>query len=267
MSFVASKVAGLLMQPSTLATIALAAGLVLLRRGRRPRLAACLAWGALAYLVVCGFLPVGNVLLLPLEQRFAGVAAPEPGERIAGIVILGGFEDAWVSAGRAGLAVNETAERLTEGLRLAWRHPEAKVVFTGGVGGLWPGGLDATGPVGAFLREAGIAQERIVLEGRSRNTIENARFTADLVKPEAGQRWLLVTSAYHMPRAVGLFRRAGFDVTAYPVDFRTRGPGDVTRPFERIPAGLQRLDLAAGEWVRLIAYRLLGRIDEVLPGP
>jgi uncharacterized SAM-binding protein YcdF (DUF218 family) len=218
-------------------------------------------------LLVGGLTPFGNLLILPLEQRFASVPAPAEGEQVDGIILLGGFEDGWVSSGRSGLGLNEAAERVTEGLRLALRHPESKVVFTGGVGGLLAQGLEASGPVAAFLAEAGIAKDRLILEGKSRNTYENAVFTRDLVKPAAGQRWYLVTSAYHMPRAIGLFRKAGFDVIAYPVDYRTRGRDDLMRLFERIPQGLMRTDMAVNEWLGLASYRALGRIDDLFPAP
>lgn len=267
MPFSLSKILGFLAQPSSLIALALLAGLWLMRGGQHRGLGARLAWGSLAALVVCGLLPVGNVLILPLEERFSSVPAPAAGEPLAGIIILGGFEDGWVSAGRGKLAVNESAERLTEGVRLARAHPEAKVVFTGGVGGLFPGGVDATGPVGQYFRDMGVEAGRLVLEGRARNTHENARLTAELVLPVPGERWVLVTSAYHMPRAVGLFRKAGFEVAAYPVDYRTRGAADLLRPFERIPAGLMRLDLAVVEWIGLVAYRMLGRTDALFPAP
>lgn len=68
-----------------------------------------------------------------------------------------------------------------------------------------------------------------------------------------------------MPRAVGVFRAAGFDVTAYPVDYRTRGWGDALRPFDSIPAGLARLDRAAKEWIGLLAYALTGRTNALFP--
>lgn len=267
MPYTLSKILALLAQPSTLAVLALFAGLLLMRRPSRERLGRRLAWGALIYLVIAGLFPVGNALVLPLEERFASVPRPADDEKIDGIIILGGFEDGWVTAGRGGLAVNESAERITEGLRLALKHPEAKVIFTGGVGGLLSKDVEATGPVSRFLRDTGVAADRIIVEGRSRNTYENAVYTRDIVQPKPGDRWLLVTSAYHMPRAMGLFRKAGFDVTAYPVDFRTRGPVDMTRLFERIPAGLMRTDLGANEWIGLLAYRALGRIDDVFPGP
>lgn len=266
MPYTLSKILGLLAQPSSVAVLALFAGIWLLGRGRAPRLSRWLAWGGLLLLVGGGLSPLGNVVILPLEQRFAGVPAPQPGSRVDGIILLGGFEDAHVSAGRGGLGLNEAAERITEGLRLALAHPEAKVVFTGGAGGLFAT-AEASGPVGAFLADAGVDPARLVLENRSRNTYENAVFTREMVKPAPGQRWYLVTSAYHMPRAVGLFRKAGFDVIPYPVDYRTRGHGDVTRTFARIPQGLMRLDVAVNEWIGLFAYRVLGRIDELFPAP
>lgn len=267
MPFTLAKIFAFLAQPSSIAVLCILAGLWLMQRGTKARLARTLAWGGALGLIVGGLTPAGNFLVLPLEQRFASVPAPSPGDRVDGIILLGGFEDGWVSAGRGGLGVNEAAERVTEGLRLALRHPEAKVVFTGGVGGMLGQSVEATGPVADFLVDGGIARERLVLEGRSRNTYENALFTRDLMTPAAGERWYLVTSAFHMPRAMGLFRKAGFDVIAYPVDYRTRGPEDLKRFFERVPQGLMRLDLGANEWLGLMAYRLLGRIDDLFPGP
>lgn len=267
MFHLASKVFWLFAQPSSLAVILIVAGLVVLAVTRRRRLGSALAWSGLALLLVGGLLPVGNYLVLPLEERFAGAPLPPPNEPVAGIVILGGFEDGWVSGGRAGLAVNEAAERLTEGVRLARRWPDAKVVFTGGVGGLIARGSDAAGPVGDYLRDVGIAQERVVLEPEARNTFENAVFTLRLVEPKAGERWLLVTSAFHMPRSVGVFRKAGFDVTAVPVDYRTRDRRDLIRVFDSVPDGLKRFDLGVREWIGLVAYWLAGRTDRLFPSP
>src|SRR5262249_32669385 len=95
----------------------------------------------------------------------------------------------------------------------------------------------------------------------------NAAFTRDLVSPKPDELWLLVTSAYHMPRAVGVFRHAGFKVEPYPVDYRTHSQKDLTRLFETVGDGIKRTDLAVKEWVGLLAYRLSGRTDELFPGP
>jgi DUF218 domain len=105
------------------------------------------------------------------------------------------------------------------------------------------------------------------LEDRSRDTDENARQSKAIAQPRPGERWLLVTSAYHMPRAVGAFRRAGFAVEAYPVDWRTRGQQDFIQPFSSVSDGLKRLDTAAHEWVGLLVYWLTDRSSALFPGP
>ena len=105
------------------------------------------------------------------------------------------------------------------------------------------------------------------MERRSRNTLENAEFSRDLVNPKPGERWLLITSAFHMPRSVGLFRKAGFAVEPYPVDWRTGDRFDLAA-FSTVGAdGLTRTDTGIREWMGLIAYRLAGKIDQLLPGP
>jgi uncharacterized SAM-binding protein YcdF (DUF218 family) len=267
MLFALSKLAGFLLQPSTLAMLAMGRGLWLLRPRREGRAGFRYVLLGFAYFVFAGLFPVGNALILPLEERFGKVIPAEVEGRIEGIIILGGFEGGRVTASRGGLAVNESAERLTEGLRLALAHPEAKVIFTGGVGSLFSGDVEATEPVSRFFRDAGVEDQRILLEGRSRNTYENALFTKAALQPRPGERFMLITSAYHMPRAIGLFRKAGFDVTAFPVDFRTRGSEDITRFFDRVPEGLKRVDLVVREWTGLVAYRVLGRTDDLFPAP
>lgn len=267
MFYYLSKIFWLFAQPSSLAAIALTIGLATLAVSRFRRAGLALAFSGLALFVGGGFLPVSNYLVYPLEERFAKIPLPAAGEPVAGIIILGGFEEAWVSGGRPGLAVNEAAERLTEGVRLARRWPGAKVVFTGGVGGLFDLGDGAAGPVGEYLAAVGIARDRIVLEGKSRNTWENATLTLDLIKPQAGDRWVLVTSAYHMPRSMGVFRTAGFEVIPAPVDFRTRDSRDLFDMFSSPSDGLKRFDMGVREWIGLVGYWLFGRTDALFPRP
>jgi uncharacterized SAM-binding protein YcdF (DUF218 family) len=118
-----------------------------------------------------------------------------------------------------------------------------------------------------MLAEAGLDPRRLELEDRSRNTFQNALMTKSMVGPRANERWFLVTSAYHIPRAIGCFRRVGFPVIAYPVDYRTRGTEDLLRPFSRVSEGLRRVDLATREWVGLTVYYLTGRTSTFLPAP
>ena len=111
------------------------------------------------------------------------------------------------------------------------------------------------------LEALGVARDRITAEEQSRNTIENAVFARLIANPKPGERWLLVTSAYHMPRAMAAFRAAGFPVEAYPVDWRTRGSNDLVRPFASLSEGLRRTDTAVHEWIGLFAYRLSGKTE------
>ncbi len=266
-SYIVSKVGGLLLHPSTLILLALGLSIICLMHDRWRRWGLRLAITSFVALGAAGFLPIGNWLIMPLENRFANVPLPKAGEDVKGVIILGGFEDGWVTAGRPGLALNEAAERLTEGVRIAMRWPNAKVVFTGGVGGILARGLDAAKPIGMYLANAGIEPGRIILEKHARNTYQNATLTKELLKPAPGEVWVLVTSAYHMPRSIGVYRKAGFNITAAPVDFRTRDHRDVYRLFERVSAGLERTDLAVREWIGLLAYWLMGRTSALLPAP
>jgi uncharacterized SAM-binding protein YcdF (DUF218 family) len=118
-----------------------------------------------------------------------------------------------------------------------------------------------------LLESFGIARNRIVAEDKSRNTVENALFSKAIAQPKPGDRWLLVTSAYHMPRSVGVFRKAGFPVEPYPVDWRVRGTSDIWAPFQTVSDGLRRTDTAVREWIGLVVYWLTGRSSELFPGP
>ena len=267
MIFVASKILGFLAQPSTLVWLLLLFGLLRAIRAPEQRLGLRLITLAAVLLAVGGLTPVSTWLLVPLEERFPRLEVPTGSRDYAGIIVLGGGEDGRASVLRHQLHINEAGERITEGAVLAMRLPSARLIFTGGVAaiiGAPPAGADA---VGAFWRAIGIQPSRIVIEDRSRNTHENATFTLAMVKPKPGERFLLVTSAAHMPRSIGVFRRAGFDVVAYPVDYRTNFPGDAIDTFGSIPAGLKRFDDATKEWIGLLAYWLMGRTSALLPGP
>ncbi len=180
-------------------------------------------------------------------------------------MVLGGAISPELSKERGSIALNESAERMTIVAELARRYPAARIAFTGGNGNLRGGAAEADFVLPLF-ESFGIARERVTLEAKSRNTAENARFTKELIQPKADERWLLVTSAYHMPRAIGLFRAAGFDVEAYPVDWRT-GEDDVTASFSSLSAGLARTDAALREWVGLVAYWATGQSSALWPGP
>lgn len=264
MFFLLSKTLGFFALPSNLLiSLGLLGAILLATRfapaGRRLLVASVLL------LAAAGWSPLGNALLLPLEQRFpacdAARGAPD------GIVVLGGAITAYVSGGRGVPVLNEAAERLTTAVELARRHPAAKIVFTGGSGSLLYDEASEAGFALALLQELGVERARIRADGRSRNTADDARYAKEAAAPKDGERWLLVTSAYHMPRAVGAFRRAGFPVEACPVDWRTHSRADALRPFGSLGDGLRRTDTAVREWIGLLAYRLSGRTAALFPAP
>ncbi|MCX5515257.1 YdcF family protein [Kaistia algarum] len=263
MFFYLAKLGWYFAQPSALLLVLLFVGLVAIGLGC-VRSGGSLVLVSTAGLLIAGFLPLGPAMMLPLEDRFPRT---DPKGPVAGIVVLGGAIDTRISESRGDYALADAAERMTEAVRLARLYPEAKIVFTGGSADVIPDGSTESDPARAFLLAMGLPADRLIIEGRSRDTAENARFTKELVQPKPGETWLLVTSAWHMPRSIGCFRAVGWDVTAWPTDYRTSGPADLWSPMSRPSSGLAMVDLAAKEWIGLVAYRIAGRTDALFPGP
>jgi uncharacterized SAM-binding protein YcdF (DUF218 family) len=269
MFFYIAKGLWFLLQPSTLIALLLGYGAILIwtgwaRWGRR-----FVTVGAIL-LLLAGLSPLGNALILPLEDRFPRTNLDEEPQP-TGFIILGGAEDRLVGMARHAPALNEAAERIVEGAILARRFLDAKIAFTGGDAGiLYKSGSEAEGAA-ALLTAMGVAKDRLILESNARDTYENAVFLKEELTKQGdlgpGKRWVLITSAHHMPRAMGAFRKAGFDVEPWPVDYRTRGEADLTRLFDKVSEGLRRVDVATREWIGLLAYRLTGRTDALFPAP
>jgi uncharacterized SAM-binding protein YcdF (DUF218 family) len=264
MFFVLSKILGFLTVPSNAIMIAGVAGLCLLPT-RWRRLSLTLVIGSVVTLAVLGLSPLSNVLLLTLSERFPawqdGRIDPD------GVIVLGGVIDPEASDARDMIELDSSAERAVALLTLARRFPKARIVFSGGSGKLTPGSLAEAPFAKKLLAEFDMSGDRFIFEDSSRTTYENAVWMLDMLKPVPGQRFLLVTSSFHMPRSIGAFRRAGFEVEAYPVDWRTRGWLDALQPFDRVSGGLSRADVAIHEWAGLIVYWLTGRSSELFPGP
>ena len=221
MFFVASKIFWMFASPIDLLLFAGLAG-ALLCRGRFARPAQAVATAAILLLIAAATPPLGLLLIAPLEDRFpqppADAAPPD------GIIVLGGAINGPISQARGQTAFDQ-GERITEAVLLAKRFPKARVIFTGGTGSLVSQDSTEAPQARKLMTELGIDPARITLEERSRNTEENAKFTAQLIHPEPSQRFIVVTSAYHMPRSMGLFEKAGFTAIPYPVAYRTPGIG------------------------------------------
>lgn len=262
MFFFLSKLVWFLIEPTNLLIFAFLTGTALLWLGRTAAARYTLAAASTALLIVV-VLPVGNALMIPLEQRF-----PIPAElprKLDGLILLGGAERPLLTREYHQPALSGAAETLTTFLALARAHPEARLVFAGGSGDPRHQDVSEADTVRMFLRQQGFDPNRVTYERHSRNTYENVAFAKRLVKPRPGQRWVLVTSAYGMPRAVGVFRAADWPVIPYPCDYR------VSRHLHLLPSlyfgdSLATLAMAMHEWVGLAAYYVTGKSSALFPG-
>lgn len=212
--------------------------------------------GATAFVLAVTFLPLDRLALHPLEERFPQLT--ELPARVNGVIVLGGFAEPMPN-GTIGL--NEMGENVTTFARLAHAYPQARLVFTG-TSPEDPAYMTEGEAVRRTVRDMGIDTSRMTLELRSWNTYQNAVLSYAMVQPQPGETWILVTSASHMPRSMGVFRHVGWNLIPCPTGYKSQ------MRFQLNLAGhLIHLDLAAHEWLGLVMYRLTGRTNALFPGP
>lgn len=258
MEFVAAKILGALAMPSRLILLALLLGVALRLVGAR-RTARVLVGLGVAGFAALAILPLGTLALRPLELHFPvrqEAAAPD------GIVVLGGAIDAPASALQGRASVNAAAERLIAFAELGRRHPDATLIFTGGTGSVRHPDAREADWARRVVDGLGLPPERVIWDAEARTTRENATNVREIATPAPGETWLLISSAWHLPRAVASFQAAGLDVVPYPVDYRTTP--ELRFGFDPA-AGLALADRAAHEWLGLLWYRINGWSDTLLP--
>jgi len=250
-----SKAAWFVVRPGNLLLLVLLAGTLLAwrRPGGGGRLWLTLLSALLLFATVA---PVYSWIARPLEDRFP-LPASVPAQ-LDGILVLGGILQRPIADERQVLAVSESAERIMVAAALARQYPGARLVITGR-GENHPS-------LAAWLSQIGLESDRVEYETAARNTFENAVLSHRMVQPGPDEVWLLVTSAQHMPRAMGVFRKLGWSVLPYPVDYQTAGLDTLT-DWPDVAANLAGIGVVLKEWVGLLAYYLLDRTDELWPAP
>jgi uncharacterized SAM-binding protein YcdF (DUF218 family) len=254
MFFFLSKTVGKLIDPFNLAVMLLMAAWILRRLNRTPRLRLGLAITAAVVLLIFSNGVVANLLLAPLETKYP---RPKNMKPPAAIVMLSGVLSR-SQVGDSYFEFNAHADRFIEILRLANRFPKATLIFTGGPGALNRGSLGEARILGQLTQELGIKKERILLDKLSRNTYENAKETAVFLKTKNSGSTILITSAFHLPRAVACFKKQGIEVVPWGVDYLRTANG----PSAWIPSlwSLHRSYKAIKEYVGMLAYDVVGFI-------
>lgn len=250
--FILSKLLSAITQPMFWLAMWWVLALLILMRWQRP--AVMMLWSGLAALGLLGFQAIPDALLRPLENRHS-VPAAETIERHAGVIVLGGavgHPDSFVAHDQVPLG--DAAERMTVPVGLLRQHPNLELVFSGGEGRLLTTGVTESVLARVFYQQQGLDMAKVRLEDGSRNTRENAQQVARMLGDKCKEPWLLVTSAWHMPRSMAEFDAVGCRLTPYPVDFRT---GDSTALTEySLVHSLLRWQIALHEWLGLLVYRM-----------
>ena len=263
MFFLLSKSLSFLLSPSNILIGLGLVGAVLLLT-RRKGVGLWMVVVSFILLAIAGWWPTGNLLTHALESRFplwdASRGPPD------GVIVLGGGINSRLSREFDEPVLGGDGGRTSAMTKLARAYPGARIVYTGGDAGLLGNEAPETDFVMQLVDSLGVPRERVLLESRSRNTAENAAFTKELVKPGPGERWLLVTSAQHMPRAIGCFRKIGFPVEAYPAAWRTGPHAGLGSP-SAFGDALARFDSAVYEWIGLVVYWATGKTSELFPSP
>lgn len=259
--FYSSKIIWMLISPYNLFAILLTLGLLLLLFNFQKQAKVLLSFLTLGVLIL-SFFSIGDLMLYPLESRFQH--NPELPGQVDGIIVLGGSVLPSASKEWQQLETNSFAERLISFFQLAQKYPQARLVFTGGSASMKPNQPSEAEIIQDFFHKAGLQEERLILENRSRNTAENATLTKQLLEPKSDENWILITTAYHMPRSVGLFCQQGWPTFPYPVDHQTV-PSRMYDINFNLSDHANNLEAAIHEWLGLLAYYLTGKIDSILP--
>ena len=262
--FVLSKILSFITQPLAWVALALGLGVFLQTFGPQPwaRLGRRLCWVALGLLLLQGWQPLPQFGIRQLESRY-----PVPQnldlKKFEGVVVLGGaLESAYVWQapdlnGRPQAQLNSAAERMTTPISLLKAHPNLKLVFTGGEGLILTSGRTESELAQIFYQDMGLmdlpqADQRLYFEAASRNTHENAVLSAQLPGIDITKPWLLVTSAFHMPRSMAVFQKAGWNVTPFAVDFRAGSRTPWTA--YSLKGGANDWEILLHEWIGTVYY-------------
>jgi uncharacterized SAM-binding protein YcdF (DUF218 family) len=259
--FFFAKVFWLTSQPVTLGFLLIGLSIVLMIFHVR-RLAIAVGLLSLALIFVSFYTTSGALIVQELEDRFPRPAAPAD---VACIVVLGGGIATKVDSVRGGYNFDDAADRYIETVRLAGVYPNAKVIMSGGDGSLTGGYVKEADIIARMFNDFHIDPARVEYDAESRDTYENAINTKAILQRLNLGHCLLVTSGFHMPRAVAIFRNLGMDVTPWVADYRTNGRQGLALSAGHPLANADLLTIGMKEWIGIVAYYFAGRVSTLYP--
>ncbi len=257
-----SKLVWMVIKPDFLLVLFLFVGLICLYAGALKKAKLILGLVVIAMLTIT-VVPIGKWLLSPLENRFP--TNPELPEKVDGIIVLAGAEDNYRSALWKQVELGRGVERLYYFMKFMHEYPDAIHVFTGGTGSIVHPEYKSADQARKIFRGLGFDVDKILFERESKNTYENGVNSYKMVKPKPGEKWILITTAWHMPRSVGIFRKLGWPVIPYPVDHWTE-PGSFFEIDLDLAGHLRNFKIGAKEWVGLLSYYISGKTSALFPG-
>ena len=259
--FYLSKIIWAFISPDSLLLILILATLYLLFLKKYKTATKLLTFVSIILIIIALF-PIGKWMLYPLETRFQ--TNPTLPEKIDGIIVLSGAEAARLSSVWNQVELGGAVERSLYFLSLAKKHPKAKLIFIGGSGSMLEQNLKEADVAKKLYQQQGFDTNRIVFERKSRNTFESAINGTELIQPVKNEKWLLITTAWHMPRSVSVFCKAGWSVIPFPVDHSVDKDNIFTIEFNLLD-NLRTLKTAIKEWVGLFAYYVTGKTTAIYP--
>ena len=244
-----------LFDPVSFAILVLAGALIAEHYGRRNLARGLVAATALA-LIAFSLLPFDALLAKPLEDRYPRAALPA---RVDGIVVLSSGLRVAILGSRGVVSDSATLPRMVAGAELARRYPKARFIFSGTSGGNAQQRVFEFAAAERYFVSLGLAPGRTIYERESRDTWENLVDSRRLAKPKAGETWVLVTSALHMPRAMGVAHRLGWTMLPWPSDYES-STSLSHQPISYASRRLAAMTYAMHEWIGLLLYAVEGRL-------
>ncbi|WFS03310.1 YdcF family protein [Rhizobium tumorigenes] len=263
--FVLSKAIWIFCQPFSLALTLCIVCLISVVIGLR-QLAICSVLFSILILTVSLFTTCGAVMVQSLEDRFPRPPGGDPSDVKCLIVLGGGFAND-VDTFRGGYEMIDAGDRFVEAIRLSHKYPNSRIIVSGGDGFITGGFLGDAVISQRMFSAFGISQSRVLNDATSRTTFENAINTKTLLDANGFSNCLLVTSGFHMPRSVGIFRHLGIEVVPWVVDYRTTGREHLRFDISQPETNASLLAVAMKEWIGMIGYYGVGRTSAIFPAP